>query len=371
VAAGPTRWQLACACAVIAALATVLVLSAPGAGAADSGCDVFAAPAERGGDNSNSGQSVDTPVRTIRRLLAIMPRGRGESDRGVACVRGGTYDFSKSLGVSLEKRWTVVRPYDGEAATLVGRFRIGVRARHALVEGLTLNGRRKIGRDLPSLLIYGDESVVRDNRITNDHTAICVHVDDYYGDRTRGVTIADNEIYGCGAIQHLNHDHGIYLAAADGTRVLGNYIHDNQDRGIQLWPDADGSLIQDNVVDHNGQGISIGGKNRKRRDLSSDNNLVRDNVVVRSHANYADPDGSGPIQSNTHGWNLEFVRNRAGRGNVIEENCFFADHPDPYYTSNGGINFADTEGVPISATFRRNAILREDPIAGGAGTAPR
>jgi Ca2+-binding RTX toxin-like protein len=257
------------------------------------------------------------------------------------------------------KPWTTLRPYDGEAATLVGRLVVSVKARHSIVEGLDLNGWRPKGKS-QSLMVFGDWATVRDNTITNDWTAICVHVSSYYGDRARGVTIAGNEISGCGATAHQNHDHGIYVAEADGTQILDNFIHDNQDRGIQLWPDADGSLVEGNVVDHNGEGISIGGQRRRGPDLSSDDNTVRGNVIMRSHANYADPDGPGPIQSNTHGWNLEFVRNGAGSGNLIERNCFYADHPDPYYDTNGGINLADTDGRPVSFRLGVNAVPAPD-----------
>ncbi len=361
------RSQLLCACVVLLALAGVLAVSAQQATATDPGCDVFAAPPSLGGDNSNSGKSLQTPVATIRKLLAIVPRGRGEEARGVACVRRGTYDFSRSLEATLAKPWTTLRPYDGEAATLVGRLVIGVKARHAVVAGLTLNGYRPGKPQNPSLLVYGDRSIVRDNVITNDHTEICVHVTDYFGDRAKQVTIAGNEIYGCGAIEHLNHDHGIYVANANRTRILGNHIHDNQDRGIQLWPNADRSLVEGNVVDQNGQGILVGGERRRGPDLSSDHNVIRGNLITHSQANYEDPDGAGPIQENKHGWNLEFISNPGGDGNLVEGNCLFADHPDPQYTTNAGINLSDSDGVPVTFRLGPNAVLRSDQVGGALG----
>jgi parallel beta-helix repeat protein len=155
------------------------------------------------------------------------------------------------------------------------------------------------------------------------------------------------------------------VANASRTRILDNHVHSNQDRGIQLWPNADGSLVAGNVVDRNGEGISIGGQRRPGRDHSSDRNVIRGNLIINSNANYADPDGAGPIQGNAHGWNLEFIRNRAGRGNLVEGNCFFASHPDPYYNSNGGINLADTNGAPVSVRFGPNELLRDRPVLDG------
>ena len=136
------RLQLLCACALLLALLAVLGADAQRGPAVDSACDVFAAPAALGGDDDNTGTSAQAPVTTISRLLEIVPGGSGEDSRGVACLRGGTYDFSTSLEATLDKPWTTLRPYNGEAATLIGRLVISVTARHAVVEGLTLNGWR-------------------------------------------------------------------------------------------------------------------------------------------------------------------------------------------------------------------------------------
>ena len=46
------------------------------------------------------------------------------------------------------------------------------------------------------------------------------------------------------------------------TIVRDNWIYDNTDRGIQLYPDADGSTITGNVIDSNGEGIVFAGEGR-------------------------------------------------------------------------------------------------------------
>ena len=60
--------------------------------AADTACDVYAAPPLLGGKDSNPGTATK-PVATIPKLVSIVPAGTSDSNRGVACVHVGTYDF--------------------------------------------------------------------------------------------------------------------------------------------------------------------------------------------------------------------------------------------------------------------------------------
>ncbi len=348
------RRKRAFATTLSAVILGALAVSAATASAADSNCDVYAAPAPVGND-SNPGTAT-APVATIQRLLAIVPAGTSDADRGVACVHAGTYDFSGALEATVSKPWNTLRPV-GTASALIGRLVVGVNAHHAIVEGLTLNGYRPNQPANPSLLVYGDGSIVRDNEITNDHTEICVHVTDYFGNRTSDVTIEGNDIHDCGAPPHANHDHGIYLANADRTRIVDNYIHDNQDRGIQLWPDADNSLIEGNVIDDNAQGILIGSNSAPA--VASDSNTIRFNAITDSNANFEDPDGPGPIQENKHGWNVEFFWHNGvvGSGNVVAANCLRANHPNPHYESNAGINLSDSGWEPEGFTVAANTLL--------------
>ena len=62
------------------------------------------------------------------------------------------------------------------------------------------------------------------------------------------------------------------------TRVIGNWVYDNADRGIQLFPDADGTRVAGNVVDGNGQGVMVAGD----KTATSDRNLIEQNLITNS-----------------------------------------------------------------------------------------
>ena len=85
-----------------------------------------------------------------------------------------------------------------------------------------------------------------------------------YG-RARGTVIERNRIHNCGQLPPTNHHHGIYVEASDGARITDNWIYDNADRGVQLFPDAQGTYIARNVIDGNGQGDHLLARVREQR----------------------------------------------------------------------------------------------------------
>ena len=132
---------------------------------------------------------------------------------------------------------------------------------------------------------------------------------------------------------------------ARNTVIKNNYIYDNADRGIQLYPDADNTLIEHNVIDGNGEGIifSGGGSN------ASDNNIVQDNIVtnsrVRSNIEYFYEDGA-PI----------------GTGNLVEHNCVYGGARENI--EGNGIAFTAQDNVTVDPLFvdrdAKDFRLRED-----------
>ena len=77
--------------------------------------------------------------------------------------------------------------------------------------------------------------------------------------------IERNRIHNCGQLPPTNHHHGIYVEASDGARITDNWIYDNADRGIQLFPDAQGTYVARNVIDGNGQGVIFSRDVREQR----------------------------------------------------------------------------------------------------------
>lgn len=131
--------------------------------------------------------------------------------------------------------------------------------------------------------------------------------------------------------QSNNAKHGIYVSDGEGTRILGNLIHASADRGVQLYPNAQGTLVRGNVIDGNGEGNNIGG-----RDVySSSNSTIENNIISNSKVR----------------WNLESWWGEAqtiGKGNAVRNNCAYASNLNSRYNSNGTIRTGSSVGYALS-----------------------
>jgi parallel beta-helix repeat protein len=252
-------------------------------------CDRYAAP--QGSDRAPG--TAKRPFHTPQRLVNSLHRGQ------TGCLRGGRYRFSL---LALDTRGVTIRPAGSEAVTLKGPVKVLPGARGSTIKGLNLDG---VGSKGGSPKIYASRVVLDGNRITNEHTAICVLVTAFYErPAPRHVVIERNRIHGCGHLPATNHQHGIYLAQSRGAVVRGNRIYANADRGIQLYPDARGSRIIHNVIDGNGQGIVVSGAGGQ----ASSGNLIRANVITNSALGY-----------NVYS---DFPR-RVGKRNLVRFNCVY------------------------------------------------
>jgi parallel beta-helix repeat protein len=268
---------LAVACAVGAASASAV---------APAKCDAVAAP---GG--------------TARNLVDRLASGQ------TGCFRTGTYTFSL-LGIN--HRDITLAPYGTDKVTLHGAIKVRPSGAGSTIEGLTLDGRGGEGRIGPR--IYADHVTLRNNEITNHHTSICVQIGSWYdGPPPQGVLIERNVIHDCGELPTTNKDHGIYVSEARNTVIRDNWIYDNTDRGIQLYPDADGTKVTGNVIVMNGDGMVI--------NEDSDNNEIYGNIIFDS----------------VLGWNVYGGNDGSGSGNYVHNNCLRGLNRDPDYNVNGGV----------------------------------
>ena len=309
----------------VPALTLAIVAGSPPPTSTAEACDRYAAPS---GSDSAPG-SVVRPLRSVQRLVDSLAPGQ------VGCLRAGTYSGDEPLRIS--ERATTLTAYPGESATVRGRIRVDSRADGTVIEGLSLDGSNP--EHLHGPLIYADDVVLRGNDITNHNTAICVAVAREYDEpMPRNVLITGNRIHHCGRLPATNHDHGIYVSNAVGTVVRGNWIYSNADRGVQLYPNADESIVTRNVIYDNGQGVIFGGGESS----SSDNNLVTRNVITHSNLRYN-------IQSHWQG--------PTGAGNVARKNCVYGGARP----ANGGIE-TPHDGFVARANRRRDPGF--EPSAG-------
>lgn len=234
---------------------------------------------------------------------------RGET----GCLRGRTYT-APTDGIKLTRPGVTLRSRPGSRATLVGRVWIAAGANRVTIRGLRLDGRNR--KDQASPVVNANRTTFRDNDVTNHHTGICFLIGHERYGHAAGTVIRDNRIHDCGRLPATNHEHGIYVAHATGTRIVGNRIYGNADRGVQLYPNADRTLVSDNVIAGNGQGLIFSGSS----DHVSENNLVKGNVIKNSNLRF----------------NVEYNwrSGRVGEGNVLRGNCIFGGARDE---GNGGI----------------------------------
>ena len=250
------------------------------------------------GSNTHDG-TAEHPLRTIAAALARA--GAGDA----ICLSGAfTEDVTMHAG-GTRRLPLVLRSEPGTMATVRGRMWIADDADDVVVQGLRINGRNLDGGELPSPTIEGDRVRLIANDITNNRHHICVIVGSIRGyGIARDLVMDGNRIHDCGRRPGNNHQHGVYIEQAYNTRIVNNVIAANADRGIQLYPSAQDSVIARNVIVGNGEGLIFSGA----EGYASSGNRVTHNVVTHSRTRfnieYWWPDGN-PI----------------GTGNIADNNC--------------------------------------------------
>ena len=255
-------------------------------------CDKFASPL---GSNGNSG-TVLKPYLTVERLASSLRSGQ------TGCLRAGVYQRDVEIGKGGNASGPItISSFPGERATILGRLYLNDKANNVVISQLDLDGYNRA--KLPSPTVNGDNVAFRDNDITNRHSSICFLLGSREYGRARGTVIERNRIHNCGQLPATNHHHGIYVEASDGVRIIDNWIYDNADRGVQLFPDAQSTYVARNVIDGNGEGVVVSRISAK--------NVVENNII------------SNPVVR----YNLEDFE-LTGLGNVARRNCLWSTrHP--------------------------------------------
>ena len=339
-------------------LRRILLLAAAGA----LGLAVSSAPAHAGvtcdryasaGGSDLGGGTAAAPYRTTQRLVSSLAPGQ------VGCLTGSfVEDVTIRIGGQPGAPITLTSA-PGTRASLTGRLWIADSANWVTVSDLNLNGRNV--SNLPSPTVNGDEVVFRGNDVTNGNTGICFVLGSQAYGIAVDVLLDGNRIHDCGRLPATNHDHGVYLEATRNAVIRGNWIYSNADRGVQLYPDAQGSLIERNLIAGNGTGIVFSGDTAAGAGtggagyFASSNNVVRGNIIAAN------------LRYNVDSW----WAGTPGTGNVVDGNCLGATAG----TSIGGDGgFAVGQNVSADLAFPRMAagdfgLPATGPCAGmGPGT---
>jgi parallel beta-helix repeat protein len=362
-----TGARIVAAAALSAGLCAWFLATSASAGA--SGCDYVASPS---GSDSAAG-SAYAPFATVQHLVDTLGPGQ------TGCLRAGSYhgDVTFSHGGAPGAPMTLTSyPGDGHA-TVVGRVWLKSGSDYVTVSDLNLVGTNP--GDLPSPTVDDAHAAFLRNDVTNFHTAICFDLGDDTGTwgTAHDTLIEANRIHHCGQLPAGNHDHGIYVEEAYDTRILSNVIYQNADRGVQLYPDSQGTVIKGNVIDGNGEGVIFSGDFGR----ASSNNLVENNVITNSS-----------LRNNVESWYPS--GNPVGRGNVVADNCigggargtrdggldtsgggFTASHnliADPQYANRGAGNYGISSGSPCAAVLAGAPVpppTQSPPSSKGSGHA--
>lgn len=279
---------------------TLLVLALAGAGltsaaGAATSCSRYAAPT---GSDRAAGTPQD-PFATAQKLVSSLTAGE------TGCLLPGTYheDVTISRGGSQGSPITLTSA-PGSRATVRGRLWVTDSADDVVLQGLFIDARN--ASQLPSPTVNGDRVRLLDNEITNFHDpAICLLLGSESGWGTAvDPVVQGNRIHDCGAGVSTNRHHGVYVQSTRNAQIVGNWIYDNTDRGIQLYPDAQNTVIANNLIDGNGEGIMFSGEGG----LASSGSRVHGNVI-----------SNATIRFNVESWYP--AGNPVGSDNLVQSNC--------------------------------------------------
>jgi parallel beta-helix repeat protein len=250
------------------------------------------------------------------------------------CLQAGIY--RGELKVSTPH--VTIRNFPGKRATIAGRLWIARGANDVTVEELFIDGRNP--GNLPSPTVNSRGATFNRVDVTNHHRAICFNLGNLAFGRAIDTTIESSKIHGCGALPAGNHDHGIYLSYATDTLIRGNWIYDNADRGIQLYPDAQRTVIQHNVIYGNGEGIIFSGG----FGVASNGNRVMNNVIAGSRVRRNVESFYSPGEP-------------LGSGNVVARNCAFGAATPDYAGPDGSgietppVGFVAIDNISTEPSF--------------------
>ena len=298
--------------------------AAPAVLRAKAACDRYASPRASGEGSGSRAR----PFQSLERLVRSLEPGQ------VGCLMPGR--FRHRGVVRLDEARTTIRSVGRPRATIDGAVWVLPGARGARIAGLRLTSHDP-EFSIP-LKVQADGVKLLGNDISAARSISCVLVG---SDRiVSGLLIEGNRIHNCGRTGKL--DHLLYLTQSRGAVIRHNLLVDNPGGwAVHMYPNADGTLVEGNVIDSNQGGVIFAGSGGG---ATSDDNVVRGNVITNSSPR----------------WNVEssWSGGPSGRGNSASQNCVFS-------TGRGapsGLGY--TNGFRSSGNVVANAPVYVDRSAG-------
>jgi parallel beta-helix repeat protein len=318
------------------------------------------------GSDGNVGSEA-APFRTVQHLVGTLAPGE------TGCLTG-----SFSEGVTISTPGITLASTPGQRAKLTGGLRLNSTANGVTVRDFDIDG---YGYPTNTFRIIGPDHVnVLNMDITNrnypngtgNYTAICLLAGAGAGFETNpdytvwDLHIAQSRIHNCGDDAH---EHSIYLESTRNAVIEDNYLYGNNGYGISMYPDAQNTLIQYNVINANSKanranltfsGEAAGGEYSQPH--GSDNNTVQYNLITNAATRYNIdayyPTGSlQPTHNTVHDnciWNAPY-------GNYGSTNAYTQTNNknnDPQYTNPTNNNYTLQPTTPCTGWGPRTIPAR-------------
>jgi parallel beta-helix repeat protein len=310
---------------VAAAFLLAVALAAPACGGGSSDENSTSAPAtttapdpdgaayyvDPQGDDEAPGTAAG-PWRTLGRAVRDLRPG------DTVLLRSGTYAENVDVAHGgTDASPVTIRAAPGERPRLTGRLKVG--ADHVRVSGLVIEGRTSTNPTDVAVYV----SAADDVRLVRNEIRRAGQSGVFVGDGSTRTQIVSNWIHDNGRNDLL--DHGIYVEDAADTLIANNVVGANVGYGIQLYPNADDSVVTQNTVVRNGRsGVIVGGEETTSDRNSIENNIVSFNLEQGIRTFWGGPVGQGNAARNNLVYgNPEGVA--AGSGLAVSETL--TEHP--------------------------------------------
>jgi hypothetical protein len=330
-------------------------------------CDVFGTP---GTGLTTTGTGTQTNPYTGQNAPQSVKNALTAGE--VGCLRGGTYDLNGTNNLGLrasgEARLSFDDPqsgatfmsYPGEKATIVGAIRFLGGANNITLRDIRVDGTgaptgtfSNQSRYYTEAAVWGQSDYVKiinneiffrntDSAITSitdvPDVGVCMLFTNGGTANAKAdhILVQGNHIHNCGALANSSQvggegtwtgradNHGIYINQLDDSRITQNVVHDSAEQSMNIYPDPDRNVIDNNVFADHGRGLSISD--------DPDNNVVRNNVIAFPNAGanvYTSPTGPGT-------------------GNRVENNCAW---------NGSGSGISSSSLYTVSGTVARNPLF--------------
>jgi hypothetical protein len=231
--------------------------------------------------------------------------------------------------VAMRRAGTTLRPLGKAHVTIDGALWVLSGARGARITGLTVTSHDPV-YSIP-LKVQADDVSLVGNDITAARNISCVLIGS--GRKVSNTLVELNRIRRCGRTGKLSHL--LYVTRSQGAIIRNNLLVGNHGGwAVHLFPDADGTLVEGNVIDSNKGGVIFAGDGSGN---TSDGNVVRENVITNS-----DPR-----------WNIEgsWSGGPQGKGNLAQRNCLYSAGPG----SPSGLGF-------VNGFEQSDNVVASDPV---------